>query len=57
LTENKALLGIAVELQKLMTLELHNITFSAVGSEMDIDLAKGFSNTMYDFTKPQNIAG
>jgi len=30
----------AVELQKLITLALHNITFSAVGLEMDIDLAK-----------------
>jgi len=26
-----------VELQKIITLELHNITISAVGSEMDID--------------------
>jgi len=47
----------AVELQKMVTLELHNITFSTVGLEKDIDLAKGFHNTMSDFTKPQNIAG
>jgi len=26
----------------MITLELHNITISAVESEMDIDLAKGF---------------
>jgi len=34
-----------------------NITFSAVGVETDIDLTKGFNNTMSDFTKLQNIAG
>jgi len=57
LTKNKALLGMAVELQKMITLELHNITFSAVVLETDIDLAKGFNNKMSDFTKPQNTAG
>jgi len=36
-TENKALLGMAMELQKMITL---NITFSTVGLKMDIDLAK-----------------
>jgi len=46
----------AVELQMMITLELHNITFNAVGLETDIDLAKGFNSTMSDFTKPQNIA-
>jgi len=46
-----------VELQKMVTLELHNITFSAVGLETDIDLAKGFNNTVSACTKPQNIAG
>jgi len=35
-----------VELQKFVTLELHSITFSTVGLETDIDLAKCFSNTM-----------
>jgi len=57
LTKTKALLGLAVELQKIITLELRNPTSSKVGSETDIDLAKGFHNTMSDFTKPQNIAG
>jgi len=57
MTENKALLGMAVELQKIVTLELHNITISAVGSETDSDLAKDFSSTVSDFTKPQNTAG
>jgi len=47
----------AVELQKMVTLELHNVTFSAVRLETDIDLAKGFNSTLSDFTKPQNIAG
>ena len=46
-----------MELQKMTTLELHNITFSAVGLETDIDLAKEFDDTMSDFTEPQNIAG
>jgi len=32
-------------------------SYGSVGLEMDIDLAKGFNNTMSDFTKPQNIAG
>jgi len=41
----------------MITLELHNITFSAVRLETDIDLAKDFNNTMSDFTKPQNIEG
>ena len=45
----------AVELQKMITLELHNITISTVGSEINIDLAKGFNNMMSDFTKPQSI--
>jgi len=45
----------AVELQKIITSELHSFTVSTVGSEMDIDLAKGFSNTVSDFRKPQNI--
>jgi len=40
----------------MITLELHNITFSAVGLDKDNDLAKGFNNTMSDFTKPQSIA-
>jgi len=43
----------AVELQKT-TLELRNITFNAVGLEMDSELEKVFNNTMSDFTKPQN---
>jgi len=47
----------AVGLQKIITLELHNVTISTVGSEMDIDLAKGFNNTMSDFTKPQTTGG
>jgi len=41
----------------MITLKLHNITISAVGTETDADLAKGFNNTMSDFTKLQNIAG
>jgi len=41
----------------MITLELHNITISAVGSETDIDLAEEFNNTMTDFTKARNIAG
>jgi len=45
-----------VELEKIITLELHNITSSAVGLETDIDLAKGFHNTMSDSTKPQSTA-
>jgi len=57
LTENKTLLGMAVELQKMVTLELHNITISTVGSETDIDFAKDFNSTVSDFTKPQNMAG
>jgi len=47
----------AVELQMMIALELHNITISTVGLEVDIDLAKSFSNAMSDFTKPQIIAG
>jgi len=41
----------------MITLQLYNITFSTVGLETDIDLAKRFKNTMSDFTKPQNVAG
>jgi len=52
LTENKALLGMGVKLQKMITLELHNITYSTVALETDIGLAKGFNNTMSDFTNP-----
>jgi len=41
----------------MITLEFHNITFSIVALEMDIDLAKWFQHTMPDFTKPLNITG
>jgi len=41
----------------MITLELRSVTFSAVGSETDVDLAEGFNNTMSDFTKPQNVEG
>jgi len=56
LTKNRTLLGIPVELQKITTLELHNVAFSTVGLEMNIDLAKGFNNTVSDFTKTQSVA-
>jgi len=41
----------------MVSLELYNITSNTVGLEMVIDLAKGFNNTMSDFTKPEDIAG